>query len=287
MPDYFRLETWAEPAIQLAIFFVVLGALQWCFPNRREQGFRRREWKTDLAFYWGQNLLWLGVQFAGLLALRALLRPVVPESLQSAFAGLPLWAQILVVVLLGDISTYWFHRMSHRWAFLWRFHRVHHSTPRLDWLAAFREHPVDGLLTQLVMNLPAIFLGFGLAPLAGLILFRGMWATFIHSNVRLPLPGLRLLVGAPELHHYHHLLTSETKHNFSNLAPWTDLLFGTYYCPEDQDFEVGLPGQAAQGYLQWIVRPGWEGEPAEAPARSEAAAAAAGELAAASSGELR
>jgi sterol desaturase/sphingolipid hydroxylase (fatty acid hydroxylase superfamily) len=108
------------------------------------------------------------------------------------------------------------------------------------------------------MNLPAFVLGFGLAPLAGLILFRGMWATFIHSNIRLPLPGLRVLVGAPELHHYHHLVTDETRHNFSNLAPWTDLLFGTYHCPANQDFEVGLPGQPQQGYLGWILRPGWD-----------------------------
>jgi sterol desaturase/sphingolipid hydroxylase (fatty acid hydroxylase superfamily) len=107
------------------------------------------------------------------------------------------------------------------------------------------------------MNLPAIVVGFGLGPLAGLILFRGMWATFIHSNVRLPLPGLRVLVGAPELHHWHHHVTDATRHNFSNLAPWTDLLFGTYHCPPNQDFEVGLPGQPSQGYLQWIARPGW------------------------------
>jgi sterol desaturase/sphingolipid hydroxylase (fatty acid hydroxylase superfamily) len=195
---------------------------------------------------------------------------------RASFAELSLWIQIPIVVLLGDVCTYWYHRMSHRWAFLWRFHRVHHSAQRLDWLAAFREHPVDGALTQLTMNLPAFLLGFGLAPLAGLILFRGMWATFIHSNVRLPLPGLRVLVGAPELHHWHHVLTDETKHNFSNLAPWNDLLFGTYYCPPDQDFEVGLPGQPQQGYLGWMLRPGWDvaSVPPDTPAEAEAEAEA-------------
>ena len=256
--------------MQLAVFFVVLGALQWCFPNRRDQPLRRLQWKTDLAFYWGQSLLWLGMQLAILVALSALLRPLVPQGLRDGFGGWPLPLQIVTVVLLGDVCTYWFHRVSHQWAFLWRFHRVHHSAQRLDWLAAFREHPVDGLLTQIAMNAAAIVLGFGLAPLAGLILFRGMWATFIHSNVRLPLPGLRILIGAPELHHHHHLLTSETKHNFSNLAPWTDILFGTYYCPKDQDFEVGLPGQPIQGYLQWMVRPGWDPESAGETGKTEA-----------------
>lgn len=260
MSHYFRLETLSEPALQLVIFFVVLGALQWCFPNRQDQRILRREWKTDLGFYWGQNLCWLGLQLVALLALRDLLMQVVPSEVRTGFSVLPLWGQIVVVVLAGDLSTYWFHRCSHRYAVLWRFHRVHHSAQRLDWLAAFREHPVDGLLTQLAMNLPAMLLGFGLAPLAGLILFRGMWATFIHSNIRLPLPGLRMLIGAPELHHWHHVRTAKTEHNFSNLAPWTDLLFGTYHCPQDQDFELGLPGQPTQSYLGWLLQPGRESE---------------------------
>ncbi len=44
----------------------------------------------------------------------------------------------------------------------------------------------------------------------------------------------------------------------SNLAPWNDLVFGTYHCPANQDFEVGLPGQPQQSYLGWMLRPGWD-----------------------------
>jgi hypothetical protein len=61
-----------------------------------------------------------------------------------------------------------------------------------------------GSLTQLAMNLPALVLSLELSGLAWLIVFRGVWATFIHSNVRLPICPLRYLIGAPELHHWHH-----------------------------------------------------------------------------------
>ena len=38
-----------------------------------------------------------------------------------------------------------------------------------------------------VINLPVFLLGFPIETLAGLIAFRGIWAIYIHSNVRLPI----------------------------------------------------------------------------------------------------
>jgi sterol desaturase/sphingolipid hydroxylase (fatty acid hydroxylase superfamily) len=240
---------------QFAFLALVFGALQWCFPARPEQRVLRAQWKTDLAFFFGQHFIWLSVELAGLIALRELLAGVVPASVTGGFARLPWIAQAVALVLAGDLLTYWYHRASHANRLLWSFHRVHHSAPHLDWLAAHREHPVDGFLTQVAMNLPAIAMGVGLGGLAALVAFRGLWAAFIHSNVRLPIGPLRVLVGAPELHHWHHLSAERTAHNFSNLAPWNDVLFGTYHCPPRQDHPVGLPERPEKGYLGWIVRP--------------------------------
>jgi sterol desaturase/sphingolipid hydroxylase (fatty acid hydroxylase superfamily) len=237
---------------QLAFLGVLLGLLQWCFPNRAEQPVLRPQFKTDLAFFFGQHLVWLSVELAGLVGVASLVGGVIPSQ---GFRAQPWLLQALEVVLAGDLVVYWFHRLSHQLPFLWTFHKVHHSSPQLDWLAAHREHPIDGFLTQLAMNLPAILLGVSLTGLAGLIVFRGLWAAFIHSNVRLPLGPLRVLVGAPELHHWHHLSTERTVHNFANLAPWTDLLFGTYHCPKHQHFPLGLPGEPVKSYLGWVLAP--------------------------------
>ncbi len=245
----------AYAALQFAFLGLVLGALQWCFPNRPEQRVLRAQWKTDVAFYFGQHMLWLGVQFAGLVALSDLCARVVPASAGQAFARQPWPAQAAELVLAGDLVTYWYHRLSHQVPALWAFHRVHHSAPHLDWLAAHREHPIDGFLTQIATNLPALVLGVSLQGLVGLIVFRGLWAAFIHSNVRLPLGPLRVLIGAPELHHWHHLSADRTLHNFSNLAPWTDVIFGTYHCPKDQRIDVGLPERPEKSYLGWLIRP--------------------------------
>lgn len=248
----------ALAAAQLVALALVFGALEWCYPNRAEQRRLRPQLGTDLAFYFGQHLVWLSLEVTALWAVASALVPLVPATLRAQVAGLPWPAQAGLAVVLGDLATYWYHRASHAAPLLWAFHRVHHSSPQLDWLAAHREHPVDGLLTQLAMNLPALLLGVGLGGLAPLVVFRGVWAAFIHSNVRLPLRRLRWLVGAPELHHWHHAAVARTAHNFSNLAPWTDLLFGTYHCPEHQHHQLGLPQAPRKSYLGWLLLPHYD-----------------------------
>jgi sterol desaturase/sphingolipid hydroxylase (fatty acid hydroxylase superfamily) len=159
-------------------------------------------------------------------------------------------------VVLGDVLVYWFHRACHQFDFLWRFHAVHHSAEHLDWLAAHREHPLDGITTQLCQNLPALVLGLRIEWLAALIVLRSAWGIFIHSNVRLPLGPLALVLGAPELHHFHHARVARTAHNFANLAPWLDVVFGTYHRPEGEEtYPLGLDGPWPRGYFAQLIRP--------------------------------
>lgn len=244
----------------LGIALVLLTAVFWplerLFAARKGQAWLRPRYLTDLAFMAGQYLVWAVLALWVLVKLDGVLGLVVPAALREGVARWPWAAQALLVVMLGDVSVYWFHVASHRVPLLWRFHSIHHSARHLDWIAAHREHPVDGLLTQLAINVPAMALGVDVSLLAGLIAFRGLWAIFIHSNVKLPLGPLRVLFGAPELHHWHHLETTDTKHNFANLAPWTDLLFGTYHCPEGEEtWPLGNPGEAPRGYLAHLVSP--------------------------------
>jgi sterol desaturase/sphingolipid hydroxylase (fatty acid hydroxylase superfamily) len=54
-----------------------------------------------------------------------------------------------------------------------------------------------------LINLPAFLMGFPLETLAGLLAFRGLWAFTSIRTCDYP-SGLRVLIGAPELHHWHH-----------------------------------------------------------------------------------
>lgn len=241
-------------ALTLAFLAVVFVPLERLF-TRREQPLWRHESGTDLLFFAMQQTVWRAAALAALTGLASLLDGLVPAGLRETVAGWPLWAQIVAVVLICDVVVYWGHRLSHRVPLLWRFHRVHHTAERLDFLAAYREHPLDGLWTMTLENLPALVLGFPLELIAGFVAFRGVWAVFIHSNVRLPLGPLRVLLGAPELHHWHHHAGAGGHTNFANLSPLMDVLFGTYYHPDTDPPVLGCAEPTPRGYLGQLAWP--------------------------------
>jgi sterol desaturase/sphingolipid hydroxylase (fatty acid hydroxylase superfamily) len=202
----------------------------------------------------GQYLVWNAVILWVLLHVGHWVELTVPSTFRAAVAAQPFWLQAVEVVLLSDFFIYWGHRLQHRMPFLWRFHSVHHSAEHLDWLAAHREHPLDTVYTTSLINLPIFLLGFPVATLAGLIAFRGLWAIYIHSNVRLPTGPLRVLLGAPELHHWHHDRDRDAG-NYANISPIMDKLFGTYRCPDHEPEAFGISEPIPRSYLGQMLHP--------------------------------
>jgi sterol desaturase/sphingolipid hydroxylase (fatty acid hydroxylase superfamily) len=235
--------------VSLVVLAVMFGPLERAFSARAEQGAWREGSAVDLAFFLGQYLVWSA------LALLAL------HQVHLAIGGVlqvqwPLAVQVVGAVVLGDLFVYWWHRACHAVPLLWRFHAVHHTAERLDWLAAHREHPLDGVTTQLAQNLPAMMLGLSLGEVGALVVFRGMWGAFIHSNVRLDVGWLRFALGAPALHHHHHARDAARVMNYANLAPWLDVVFGTYERPTGPEtYALGVPEPAPRGYVALLLWP--------------------------------
>jgi sterol desaturase/sphingolipid hydroxylase (fatty acid hydroxylase superfamily) len=233
---------------------LVFWPLEAAFPAKPGQRFFRPRWFTDLCFFLGQYLLWGGLVLWLLTHFGARLQEILPAGFQQAVRRQPWWLQAFEVVFLSDFFIYWGHRLQHNVGFLWRFHSIHHSAEHLDWLAAHREHPVDTVYTMGLINLPAFILGFNLNTIAMLIAFRGIWAIYIHSNVRLPIGPLRMLIGAPELHHWHHD-RDRAAGNYANISPIMDILFGTYRCPDHEPASFGVDEPAARNYLGHMIKP--------------------------------
>lgn len=258
-------------AVGMAFLIAIFVPLERAF-TARPQRHLRRELALNLSFFALQYLLMLSVvlAFNGWLQLKL----GAPGSVGwvAAIHRLPLALQVLLAVVLGDLVLYWAHRLSHAVPVLWRFHSVHHSVETLDWLAAHREHPLDGLYSQLWLNLPACLLGIDLGAVMPVLVLRGLWAVFIHSNLTIPLGPLGLILGDPVLHRWHHARV-ERAQNFANLAPYLDVIFGTHHRPTDEAFALGIPGQAPRSFARHLLGPFLPLESARRPRARGAAAA--------------
>lgn len=235
----------------LAMVFI---PLEKAFPANKAQKIFRPKWVLDLCYFLGQYLFWNGLVLKSLDYLSGWIDHHINLQFRDVIYHQPIWLQSIVVILLSDFLIYWAHRLQHRYDFLWRFHKVHHSAETLDWLAAHREHPLDSIYTVGIINLPAILLGFDLNALAILVAFRGIWAIFIHSNVRLNMGPIKKVIGSPDLHHWHHDKERD-RGNYANISPLFDVIFGTYVCPNKEPEEFGIKENFPQTYLGQMIKP--------------------------------
>ena len=75
---------------------------------------------------------------------------------------------------------------------LWRFHAVHHSVERMDWMAGSPAAlPGAGDDTRTVVMLPAFILGASDTPLLCYIVWAGFQAGLVHSNFGLEFGPLK------------------------------------------------------------------------------------------------
>ena len=240
--------------LSLVFLSFVFIPMEKAFPAKKDQKVFRKNWFVDLCYFFGQYLLWNGLVLWVLNYFNFWLDDILSQNFRSSLQKQAIWLQAIEVLFMSDLIIYWGHRLQHKIDFLWRFHKVHHSAEHLDWLAAHREHPLDSIYTIGLINLPAFILGFELEAIAGIVAFRGIWAIFIHSNVRLPLGPFKILIGSPELHHWHHDIERDAG-NYANISPLMDIIFGTYVCPSKEPEKLGIKENFPKNYGGQLLKP--------------------------------
>jgi sterol desaturase/sphingolipid hydroxylase (fatty acid hydroxylase superfamily) len=147
--------------------------------------------------------------------------------------------------------------MFHAVPFLWRFHAIHHSSEKLDWLAAHRVHPVDQVITKSASIVPLFALGFSEAAIAFWGIVYQWQSVYVHANCRIGLGPLGWLVATPHFHHWHHANHKEAwDRNFAGQLPFIDALFGTLYLPAGRMPErYGIDEPVPEHYVQQLLHP--------------------------------
>jgi sterol desaturase/sphingolipid hydroxylase (fatty acid hydroxylase superfamily) len=164
--------------------------------------------------------------------------------------GLPRSIEVPLAVALMDYTLYLWHILTHRVAFLWRFHLVHHVDLDLSASTALRFHFAEMALSVPWRAAQVLLLGVGPRALS-------LWQTatlaeilFHHSNLRLPLAVERRLVRfivTPRMHGIHHsTVREETNSNWSSGLTLWDRLHGTLNLGIlHQEITIGVPAYRA------------------------------------------
>ncbi len=213
----------------LACVFIPLERL---LPLHPDQPMLRRDWKNDL-FYMLFNGFVVRAGFAAVAgAVMIAYGAAFGANPFPAIAAMPLWLQVICVLIVSDIGYYTAHRICHAVPFLWQFHSVHHSVEEMDWLATHRVHPVDQVFSTLLSMLPVFFLGFSVQALVISQLLFHAHSLLLHSNTRITFGPLKWVFASPEYHHRHHANERDAyDRNFAGQLSIIDAIAGTLFLP--------------------------------------------------------
>lgn len=254
----------------LTAAFVLVGIMERVMPYRSKWNTPQEDLLTDTT-YLGVNLALREAANVGFkLGLVTLL-----ASVGFSTAGAKLWptqwhpiAQLALAILALDFFEYWFHRSSHKFGFLWRFHAIHHSPKRLYFFNAARFHFVDWLALAAIDVVVITALGADATLVALAIVFIQTHGLFQHGNIDVKLGFLNYVFSGPELHRWHHSkLIEESDTNFGNNVIVWDLLFGTWFLPKGR--EVGVIGLLNPAFPQSFwgqLRAAFARQPVDKPA---------------------
>ena len=199
---------------------IALGLIAW----ERRIGAPQTDWKINLQAW----LLRIVGAFTVYGTVRAWSGPALIDG-----ASLPIWASVILYVLVYDLADYLFHRMQHRIPVLWAMHSLHHSDPNMSVLTTNRHFWADPLFKSVTVWSAAALL-ISPTPTA-LVVYStlGLWNFVTHSQLPIDLGRWSWVINTPAYHRRHHsALPEHYDSNFAAILPIWDVLFGDYHRPK-------------------------------------------------------
>jgi sterol desaturase/sphingolipid hydroxylase (fatty acid hydroxylase superfamily) len=151
------------------------------------------------------------------------------------------WPVWMLTFFSSDLSTYWYHRMSHEVNWFWATHLVHHSSRKMNISTTFRLPVMSQLTGQFLfwMWIPVL----GMNPFMTFIFFKlcYFYQTWLHTEAINKLPRvIEYVFNTPSHHRVHHGCNPEylDKNHGAVLIIW-DRIFKTF-CEETIKPTYGL-----------------------------------------------
>ncbi len=236
----------------LTVISLIVWGLEIAFPWRKNQSIIRKDFWLD-GFYMYFNFFLFAIAVSGFYKLLGILFNDLGISSKSLtlldLSNLPMWGQLIIFFIILDFVQWFTHILLHKYPFLWKFHKVHHSVKEMGFAAHLRYHWMENIFYKPLKTLAVMVLGgFGFEPeQAYIVHFVAITIGHLnHSNIKITWGPLKYILNNPVMHLYHHALVLPKGSygiNFGiSLSLW-DYIFKTNYVPEDSGtIELGFPG---------------------------------------------
>ena len=187
---------------------------------------------------------------------------------EGVLADWPWWAMVGMLLVVDDMTQYWWHRASHS-ALLWPLHRAHHSAQYMSIRVTFRNNFFYYLMMPGLWFAGALlYVGVGgmvyaLYIVVKLAVILGAHCAWRWDEPLYKIPALRPLmwvlertISTPATHWAHHAITNDDgvghyKGNFGNLLFLWDIIFGSAKITRHYPPQVGLIDDHLFGAERW------------------------------------
>jgi len=237
----------------LVILSLVVWGLEIVFPWRKNQPIFRKDFWIDAFFMFFNFYIFKLVIFMSFSEVTAkffhdLIGGDVASFALFDMSGWSIGLQLVIFFIATDFIQWFTHVLLHRFNFLWRFHKVHHSIEQMGFAGHLRYHWMENVFYTPMKYIMVMLIG-GFTPEMAYIVFYTSIAIghFNHANIGWSYGPLKYIINNPKMHIWHHAkkLPRDRRYgvNFGiSLSIW-DYLFGKNYIPSDgRDIDLGFDG---------------------------------------------
>jgi sterol desaturase/sphingolipid hydroxylase (fatty acid hydroxylase superfamily) len=135
----------------------------------------------------------------------------------------------IISFILFDFAVYVWHWLGHKYEFLWRFHKIHHSDKSYHVTTGLRFHVLDQALEVFVKCFCVMLFGVPASIVVVCEVVRMFFVLFHHGNFTFPGEKyVSYIIITPFLHRSHHCtLRDEHDSNYGIVLSAWDIMFKT------------------------------------------------------------
>ena len=248
----------------LILISLLVWGLEMAFPWRKNQSIFRKDFWLD-GFYMFFNFFIFSIIISGfykVIELAFIDFNITMESIVLLnISEMENWVQLIIFFILLDFVQWFTHVLLHRYEFLWKFHKVHHSVKEMGFAAHLRYHWMENILYKPLKTIGVMLIGGFEPEQAFIVHFVAITIGHLnHANVKITWGVFKYLFNNSVMHLYHHVkeLPNDRPRgiNFGiSLSVW-DYIFKTNYVPEESGtIELGFPDEKEfpKGFFKQLI----------------------------------